>query len=377
MVRFLLLLFCPILLHTCTPSLSSKKNNEIPIYVWTRGYNNPPIDQLKARFLNLQQKGIDGIIYAAGKNEDRYRAIAAFADSIDLDFQVLLPAMIQHKNARLASDLYMVNRLGQSAFFSPAYPRNHFLCPNKEPVYEYLADMYGKILDIPHVDGIQLDVIRFPDVILAPALWEKYGIVMDKEYPKYDYCYCEKCVTDFKKQSGIDIQSVEDPSSLQAWKQFRYDLITNLVNRLAALAHSKNKKISAAVFPGPHSQAMKLVRQEWHKWEVDEFFPMNYNDFYEEGPEWLGEICKEEVAATKGKIPIYSGLFICPDPANKTQEKDPEYFGLLPSELETAVTQSIQNGATGICLFTAGRMTEAHWKVMDTLESIVPSPQAH
>jgi hypothetical protein len=26
---------------------------------------------------------------------------------------------------------------------------------------------------------------------------------------------------------------------------------------------------------------------------------------------------------------------------------------------------SIQNGATGICLFTAGRMTEAHWAVFE------------
>ncbi len=364
MVRILSTLLLSFIWSSCSPSLSNHSNKDIPIYVWTRGYNNPPIAQLKKRLLSLQQKGIVGVIYSAGKNANRYTEIAAFVDSIDLDFHILLPAMIQYKNTKLDSSLYVVNRLGQSAYSSPAYPRNHFLCPNKEPVYKYLADMYGKILDIPYVDGIQLDVIRFPDVILAPALWEKYNVVMDKEYPKYDYCYCPKCITDFKTQTGIDILSVEDPSSILAWKQFRYDLITKLVNRLASLAHQKNKKISAAVFPGPQSYAMKMVRQEWNKWEVDAFFPMNYNDFYQKGPEWLGEICKEEVAAVNGKIPIYSGLFICPDPQNKNQEKDPEYFGLLPQELQIAIDHSIENGAKGICLFTAGRMTEEHWEAL-------------
>lgn len=363
-----LLLFLPILLVlTCSPSINKTASPSTPIYVWTRGYTNPPIDELKTRFLRLKQKGVDGIIYAAGKQVNRYEAIAKYAHDIGLEFQVLLPAMIQHRNARLDKRLYMVNRLGESAYTHPSFPRNHFLCPSKEEVYQYLADMYGKVLDIPYVDGIQLDVIRFPDVILAPALWDKYGLVMDKEYPKFDYCYCEDCITDFRAKTGIDILSVEDPSVVESWKQFRYDLITTLVNRLAEVAHQKNKKISAAVFPGPYSYAMTLVRQEWHKWEVDAYFPMNYNDFYLKDPTWLGETCKEAVAATGGAKPIYSGLFICPDPNNKDQLKDPEYFGLLPSELEEAMLQSLQGGANGICLFTAGRMTEAHWEAFSTV----------
>ena len=144
--------------------------------------------------------------------------------------------------------------------------------------------------------------------------------------------------------------------------QFRYDLITKMVDRLTNVVHDKNKKMTAAVFPGPESQAKKLVRQEWNKWNLDAYYPMNYNDFYLEGTEWIGSVTKEEVAASAGK-PVYSGLFICPRPENKAAEKDPEGHGLLPEELEAGISESMKNGAAGICLFTPGRMTEEHWAV--------------
>jgi len=64
--------------------------------------------------------------------------------------------------------------------------------------------------------------------------------------------------------------------------------------------------------------------QEWNKWDLDAVYPMNYNDFYLKGPEWVGEVNNEEVTAVNGSKPIYSGLFICPNPENKTKENDPE-----------------------------------------------------
>jgi hypothetical protein len=231
-------------------------------------------------------------------------------------------------------------------------------------VYAFLADLYGRVAEVEEVDGIHLDFIRFPDVILARGLWDKYGLVMDREFPQFDYCYCDKCVSDFEAKSGINIKEVEDPSQVEEWKQFRYDLITNLVNRLAEVVHSKNKKINAAVFPGP-SIAKKLVRQEWNKWNLDSFYPMNYNDFYLEGTKWIGDVTNEEVSAVDKSKPVYSGLFICPKPENKTNEADPENHGLLPEEMEAAIQESMDNGATGICLFTPGRMTDAHWKAFE------------
>ena len=177
--------------------------------------------------------------------------------------------------------------------------------------------------------------------------------------------YCDKCVADFKVATGIDIKSVEDPSKCEEWAQFRCDLITKLVNRIADEVHGKGKKVSAAVFPGPDSHAKWMVRQEWNKWNIDAFFPMNYNDFYLEDASWLAPIVKEEVASVQGKKPVYSGLFICEDWQNKANIKDPEGHGLIPSEIEEAVRGSMENGAAGVALFTPGNMTDEHWKAFD------------
>jgi hypothetical protein len=346
-------------------SCSNPPKTKIPCYAWVSGPGNATDQELKAQFTDLKKKGIDGLMYLAGQDPEVYRRVGKIVKESGLEFHAWIPTLIQNNNPKINKELYGVNGRGESAFDKPAYVDYYkFLCPNRPEVYHFLEELYGSIADLPEVDGIHLDYIRFPDVILARGLWKKYGLVMDREYPQYDYCYCDKCVSDFKAKTGIDIKSVKDPSQVEEWKQFRYDLITNLVNRLAEIAHSKNKKITAAVFPGPNSVAKKIVRQEWNKWNIDAFYPMNYNDFYLEGTKWIGEMCKEGVTATNHKTPIYSGLFICPDPDKKTA--DPENHGLVPDELEAAIRESMQNGATGICLFTPDRMTEADWKVFET-----------
>jgi len=342
------------------------KETKIPVYGWMGGPGDSSDETIKAQFEDFKKKGIDGLMYNGGQNPETYKRVGAIAKAAGLEFHTWIPTMVQRPTEKLKEEWYAINGNGESAFEKPAYVSYYnFLCPSREEVFQFLAEMYGAVADVEEVDGIHLDYIRFPDVILARGLWDKYGLVMDKEYPDYDYCYCDKCAGDFKDQSGIDINSVDDPTQVPEWKQFRYDLITKMVNRLAEVVHEKGKKINAAVFPGPNSIAKKIVRQEWDKWNLDAVFPMQYNDFYLEGPEWVGEVTREGVTAINNKIPLYSGLFICPNPENKTKENDPENHGLIPSELGTAIKASMENGAAGICLFTPGRMTEAHWQEFD------------
>ena len=345
---------------------TTQQEPKVPCYVWTGGPETSTDAELKAKFADLKNKGVDGLMYSAGQEPENYIRVGKIAKEAGLKFYTWIPTMIQGVNPKLKVEWYAINGRGESAFDKPAYGAHYkFLCPNREEVYQFLADMYGRVADIPEVDGIHLDFIRFPDVILAKGLWKKYGLVMDREFPQFDYCYCDKCVADFKAETGIDIKLEKDPSHVEAWKQFRYDLITNMVNRLAAMVHSKHKEINAAVFPGPGSEAKKLVRQEWNKWDLDAFFPMNYNDFYLEGTPWIGRMCKEGVAALENKKPLYSGLFICPAPEKKINEPDPENHGLLPEELEDAIRESVENGAAGICLFTPERMTARDWIIFD------------
>ena len=339
-------------------------NQKIPVYAWVGGPGQASDDEIQTGFEDLKSKGIDVLMYSGGQNPEVYSRVGKIAKRVGLGFHTWIPTMVQGIKQGIDTSMYAVNGLGESAYDKPAFVSYyHFLCPNKQATYDFLEKMYSAIADVPEVDGIHLDYIRFPDVILARGLWDKYGLVMDKEYPQFDYCYCGDCTNDFKLKTGIDITTVGDPSQIQEWKQYRYDLITNIVNKLSERIHAKGKKINAAVFPGPHTVAKKIVRQEWDKWNLDAYFPMNYNDFYLEGTDWIGQVTKEAVGAVEQ--PVISGLFICPDPENKTKKSDPEAHGLSPSELGEAIRQSMQNGASGICLFTPGRMTAAHWKELE------------
>ncbi|SHI82377.1 hypothetical protein SAMN04487911_10684 [Arenibacter nanhaiticus] len=342
-------------------SCAEAEKTKIPVYAWSGGPGEATDQELKIKFDDFKSKGIDGIMYNGGHDPETYKRVGKLVKEAGMEFHTWIPTMVQGENPKLSQDLYAVNRIGESSFENPPYvPYYKFLCPSKEGSYNFLAELYGGIAELEEVDGIHLDYIRFPDVILAEGLWDKYGLVMNEEYPVADFCYCDDCTSDFKEKTGIDIKEVEDPSQIQEWKQFRYDLITNMVNRIAKVVHEKGKRLNAAVFPGP-SIAKKLVRQEWNKWDLDAVYPMNYNDFYLKDASWVGEVVKEEVAAVNGTKPIYSGLFICPNPERKTEENDPENHGLLPSEMETAIRGSMENGAAGICLFTPERMTDAHW----------------
>lgn len=354
--------FIVLMLFSCTVA----KQPKITCYAWMGGPGKASDTELKTQFTDFKKNGLDGLMYSAGHVPEVYRRVGKIAKAAGLEFHAWIPAMVQGENPKLKPEWYAVNGLGESAFDKPAYVDHYkFLCPDREEVYDFLEELYAEVADIPEVDGIHLDFIRYPDVILARGLWEKYGLVMDREFPQFDYCYCDKCVADFKEKSGIDIKTVEDPSQVEEWKQFRYDLITNLVNRLADMVHSKKKEITAAVFPGPNSIAKKIVRQEWDKWNIDAFYPMNYNDFYLEGTKWIGEMCREGVTSINNRKPLYSGLFICPDPAKKISEPDPENHGLIPEELEAAIRESMENGAAGICLFTPERMTTEDWVIFE------------
>ena len=370
----ILIFFGLVLFTTCTSQkkiISSATTEDlsdikVPVYAWLGGPREATDEEIKENFIDLKNKGIIGLMYNGGHDPETYKRVGAISKEVGLEFHTWIPTMLQRDNPKVDPEWYAVNGKGESAFDKPAYVSYYkFLCPNREEVYSFLEDLYGQVADLPEVDGIHLDYIRFPDVILAEGLWEKYSLVMDREYPEYDYCYCDHCVNDFKEQTGIDIKSFEDPSQVQEWKQYRYDLITSIANRLADMVHAKGKEINAAVFPGPNSIAKRIVRQEWDKWNMDAFYPMNYNDFYLKGTAWIGEVCNEGVQAINNRKPLFSGLFICPNPENKSDEPDPENHGLIPEEMEDAIRESIENGATGICLFTPGRMTDKHWEAFE------------
>ena len=355
-------LFCLVAALLALASCTEKKP-AIPLYGWEGMPKNPDLETVRAQFKDFKSHGFTGVCINADLAD--IEAVAAIAHEEGLEYHAWKPCMLQGGKPH---EWYCVNRLGQSADEFPAYVDYYkALDPANPEVQDFIVGMLTEIAAVPGVDYVQLDYIRYADAILARGLWDKYGLdFSDGPYPAADYCYCDRCVAEFRELTGIDILSVEDPQAVPEWTAFRCGKVTELVTKVCDAVHALGKKVSADVFPGPDSYAVGMVRQQWNEWPIDMVFPMNYNDFYLEGADWLATVTAEEVKAM-GDVPVMSGLFICPNWQEKEKVIDPENSGLLPSEMATAVRGSMDAGAAGICLFTPSRMSPEHWAELDKL----------
>lgn len=238
---------------------------------------------------------------------------------------------------------YAVNCIGESTADKPPYVGYYrFLCPSRPEVQEFLSRRIRELAAFDGLTSVHLDYIRFPDVILASGLQPKYDLVQDREYPQFDYCYCDVCRSLFREQTGVDPLDLEDPSQDASWRQFRYDRISHMVRDvLAPVARDAGKQVTAAVFPN-----WEHVRQEWHTWDLDAVLPMLYHSFYNGDIDWIEAQCREGVERLPATVPLYSGVFI---PA------------LRPEELAPAVHASLAGGAQGVSLFSAQAASPKHW----------------
>jgi hypothetical protein len=344
---FLLILFFSISLHSFTEFSLQEKDSPF-FYIWMGEGKNHSDEYLEEQFEKLRGAGVDGIMYMC--SADRYSEVISIAERVGLElhaWQVILncrdeKVMNEHK------DWFTVNAKGVSSLIQPPFVGYYkWLCPSNDQVQEYVIKKISGLANIKGLKSIHLDYIRYSDVILPIGLWSKYNLVMDREYPEFDFCYCEVCIRKFKRQAGIDPSKLKDPSHNPEWRQYRYDSITALVNKLADAVHKKGKLLTAAVFPTP-SIAKKMVRQDWVNWNLDMVYPMIYHSFYEKDVAWIKEAVEEGVVALGGKIPLISGLYTP---------------SLSPDELGKAIDGSIEGGADGICLFGSEGMSKEHWEI--------------
>lgn len=330
-------------------------------WVWITPDTKASDDDWKIRFEKLKNAGFDAIlpeIYAGrgayfGSSRMPVRAellerLIPIARDFDLELHAwmwTMPCLLDdiQKNH---PDWYNVNRLGQSSVDKPAYVGYYkFLCPTKEEVHEFIQGTVRELSQYD-VDGVHLDYVRYPDVILAKGLWAKYDLIQDKEYPQFDYCYCETCRKKFKDQTGIDPMDIQDPSVHSEWIQFRHDQVTNLVNnKLIPIGHEHGKMMTAAVFPN-----WKSVRQQWHAWKLDAALPMLYNRFYEEDADWIKRQCEEGIRSLQFDTKLYSGLML--DEPDKFREY---------------VIKSFEGGANGISVFSFRSLKDEHLYLLTEL----------
>jgi len=136
------------------------------------------------------------------------------------------------------------------------------------------------------------------------------------------------------------------PSANDAWRQFRYDQVTRIVNiDLVPVIRAQGKQVSASVLPD-----WEAARQDWGTWQLDAALPLLHHSLYGEDIGWIGFQTQQSVE--RNKAPCYSGLLVSP---------------LSPPDLTGAVRLALESGARGVGLFTAQSMSPLHWEALQAV----------
>lgn len=282
-------------------------------------------------FAELAALGIHGVLM--GVNAE----VMKLAIPIAHRHQIQIHGWMWAMNRGDAPDNYLsVNALGKSLAEEKAYVNYYkFMCPALPEVHEFVKNKIAEVERIDGLDGIHLDYIRYVDVILPKGLWSKYNLKQTDIMPEYDYGYHPKMIELFKKEYGKSPYEIPDYSHDSLWQQFRMNQLSAFVDTLSDLFYSKNLKLSAAVFPDPE-MSKTMVRQDWGRWHLDYYFPMNYYGFYNADTTWV----KQRMMVSRQSHP-----------------QAPIFCGLIFSDIKTGETvlsaakAAFDGGASGISFF--------------------------
>ncbi|MBQ7023829.1 MAG: carbohydrate-binding family 9-like protein [Akkermansia sp.] len=325
-------------------------NNRPPLYLWVQGGKHEGNSTWwQQHFATIARAGVQAVII--GGSTEQLAHLTPLARQQGLQVYAWLWALNRPQDATALQNppWYAVNRLGKSCHAPadrPYVEYYQFLCPNNNEVLRHLLQEVDKLAAIPGLSGIQLDYMRLPDVILPRGLWEKYGLVMDRELPEYDYCYCDNCKALFAKQFNREINIDSDKDA--DWREFRLASVARVANTLSERIRSHNLRAACAVFPTPEISA-QLVRQDWARFRLDLALPMVYYSFYNEGDAWAADCSQNSDIQCNRRLPIAPGLHL---PDTTPQQ--------LPAELDRLRTTS----PAGIGLFCDDQLTP------DMLEAI-------
>ena len=325
-----------------------RRSADFRAWTWVHGNSRDDAASWRALFGRVRAAGITGVLVGGGDAA----TLAAAARAEGLAFHRWTWIMNRSGDEWVKKnhpEWFNVSRAGESSLTKPPYVSYYqWLCPTRPEVRDYLRGIVDEVAREPGVDGVHLDYIRHPDVILPRGLWSKYNLVQNEELPEFDFCYCDVCRAAFKRETGTDPLKLPDPTADRAWREFRWNAITGVVRTLSGAVHDRGKQITAAVFPTP-SLARKLVRQAWEQWPLDAVFPMLYHGFYLEEVPWIGTAAREGISALRKDEPLYAGLYL-PD--------------LEPAKLGQAINTARDAGASGVSFFDMNGLTDAHLAVI-------------
>ena len=340
-------------------------NKKAPeFWVWMHPHTAWSPDRIKHTFVHLKKSGVNRVLFLVYNGRNAFyessilpveakelERLLPIARKVGIELHAWMFSLICNVKSiqKDHPDWYVVNREGISILEKQPYVKYYkWLCPSHKEVRAFLLGIVDELAHFKGLAGIHLDYIRYPDVILPRGLHKKYGIVQDKEYPQYDYCYCPVCRKNFQTETGLDPLKMPDPSKNKAWQRYREDSITYLVKEAGKKIRKSGKLASAAVFATP-DLARKYVRQNWPEWNLDAVFPMIYHNAYDEPISWIRKATEEGVQALHDRMKLYSGIFV------------PKLPG---ADLKRGISEALTGGADGVSLFPLERIGGDQWALI-------------
>lgn len=301
---------------------------------------------------------------------------------------------------------YCVDAHGISNYEEPIVGRGYVLDPRHPDVIRTVSDRCAELLrQFPGLNGIHLDFIRYyhyeskltidtksaghwiglpragqpirletqdgikttyfieeaHNVYNDPPIGDK--LVLSRQYR---YCFCDDCLADFQRQSGIAVPATLPHTADKAkwllethpaeWAAFRAGIVTELVASIrdAVRRVRPDAKLSAAVwYNAPYGNELRgeplrpdseyeCFGQQWSEWArrglIDFVCPMDYWLH----PDSFEGVLNEQIRKADGRVPIHAGLLKTPE-----YEIDGDGYEQYVRRVEAA-------GATGICFFHYG-----------------------
>lgn len=338
---------CLFLSCQCTTKKLSKKQ-QFEVAIWMGAKKEASDDYYQTTFSKLYNAGISDVLINTGGDPILLDRIVPIAKANLLNVHAWMFTLNRPGDSIALGhpDWYAVNRKGESCYSSRPYVDYYqWLCPSKPEAVNHILKIITELASIPNLSSVHLDYIRFVDIFLPVGLLPKYDLKQNNELPQYDYCYCTTCRRKFKAQHNRDPLKLTHPELDVEWKQFRLNAVKNVVDQAYALAHKKNKKLTAAVFPYP-TMATNMVRQQWDKWDIDHVYPMIYHNFYNENLEWIKFATIQGLNDLKHKeTSLSSGVYLP---------------SITPSEIDKTIRMVYDSGAAGISFFDLNSLSDSH-----------------
>ncbi|WP_031427503.1 family 10 glycosylhydrolase [Flavimarina sp. Hel_I_48] len=362
--KYFVLLLCSLLFFSCedrkSESIAAEQQEnaqrdsiaDFKFWTWITADPKKADSAYTSEFKKYSENGIDAVLINTNTDAELLAHLTPLAKEQGLEVHAWLMTMNRPGDtvALKHPDWYQVSRSGKSSFDDRPYVDYYqWLSPSNPEAVQHIYNLIEGLAKVEGVASVHLDYIRYPDVYLPIGLLPKYDLKQEEELPDYDFDYSDASVNAFKEKYGKDPREMENPAIDIEWKQFRLNQVKNVVDHAYKIAHDNGKYLTAAVFPYPE-MADHMVRQRWDKWDIDMVLPMIYNNFYNEGIDWIGFATQQGVNDLAEKnVELHTGLYI------------PE---MTPQELKESIQIAKDNGAKGVAFFDGNALTDEKLQVI-------------